>query len=228
MREETKYWYLRNHKLFDQLSDMELDSLCIISCYKQGDKNDIIFFSDTDKKRLYTIKEGTLKICHQDENGNEVITELLTEHDIFGYYSLNNTATGKQEEYAKVLSNKVRICSFEVEKFKEVLQKNPDLSIKYSALLNEKLVSFQQRYSDLVFKDVNTRVAEFFKRYASHHAKKTEDGLEMEMMLTHQEIADYTASSRQSVTSIVNKLVEDGKIIYEGRKKVIIPDIHKL
>ena len=48
------------------------------------------------------------------------------------------------------------------------------------------------------------------------------------MVLTHQEIADYTASSRQSVTSIINKLVEQGKIIYVGRKKVFIPDINKL
>ena len=228
MREEIKYWYLKNHKLFEHLSDNEVDALCILSSYKQGDKNDIIYFSDTDKKRLYTIKHGVLKICHQDKEGREVITELLTEHDIFGYISLNDLDNNINEQYAVVLSDKLSICSFEVEKFRSVLQNNSDLSIKYSALINEKLVSFQQKYSDLVFKDVSTRIAEFFKRYASHHAKTVNGALEMEMVLTHQEIADYTASSRQSVTSIVNKLVEEGKIIYEGRKKVIIPDINKL
>ncbi len=228
MREEIKYWYLKNHKLFDHLSDNDVDELCIISSYKQGDKNDIIYFSETDTKRLYTIKHGILKICHQDKEGREVITELLTEHDIFGYISLNNSDKNLNEQYAVVLSDKLSICSFEVEKFKNVLQNNGDLSIKYSELINEKLVSFQQKYSDLVFKDVNTRVAEFFKLYASHHAKAINGVLEMEMMLTHQEIADYTASSRQSVTTIVNRLVDEGKIIYEGRKKVIIPDIDKL
>ena len=228
MREEIKYWYLKNHKLFDHLSDNEVDTLCIMSSFKQGDKNDVIYFSDTDKKRLYTIKHGILKICHQDKDGKEVITELLTEHDIFGYISLNDTEINTSEQYAVVLSDRLSICSFEVEKFKTVLQNNTDLSIKYSALINEKLVSFQQKYSDLIFKDVNTRVAEFFKRYASHHAQTVNGVLEMDMILTHQEIADYTASSRQSVTSIVNKLVKEGKIIYEGRKKVIIPDINKL
>ena len=84
MREDIKYWYLKNHKLFDHLSDNDVDALCIMSSYKQGDKNDVIYFSDTDKKRLYTIKHGVLKICHQDKEGKEVITELLTEHDIFG------------------------------------------------------------------------------------------------------------------------------------------------
>lgn len=228
MKEGIKYWYLRNHKLFDHLADHEVDSLCIISSFKQGNKNDIIHFSNNDRKRLYTIKEGTLKICHQDKDGKEVITELLTEHDIFGYINLEDSKSNSGDEYAKVLSDKISICSFEVENFKTVLQNDNDLSIKYFALINEKLVSFQQKYSDLVFKDVNTRVAEFFKRYAKHHSKSKNGVLEMEMMLTHQEIADYTASSRQSVTSIINKFVEEGKIIYEGRKKVIIPDISKL
>jgi len=228
MREEIKYWYFKNHKLFDHLSDHDVDALCIMSSFKQGDKNDIILFSDTEKKRLYTIKYGILKICHQDKDGKEVITEILTENDIFGCISLNNLDKNLNEPYAVVLSDKLSLCSFEVENFKNVLQNNGDLSIKYSALINEKLVSFQQKYSDLVFKDVSTRVAEFFKRYASHHAKITNGVLEMDMMLTHQEIADYTASSRQSVTTIINRLVEGGKIIYKGRKKVIIPDINNL
>jgi CRP-like cAMP-binding protein len=59
--------------------------------------------------------------------------------------------------------------------------------------------------------------------YARHHGKKKQDAIEMEMLLTHQDIADYTASSRQSVTTIINKLMEEGKIVYDGRKKVIIP-----
>ena len=161
MREDIKYWYLKNHKLFDQLKASDIESLSLISSYKLGDKNDIIYFSETDKKRLYTIKHGILKICYQDKEGKEVITEILTEYDIFGYISLNNSEA-ENEQYAKVLSDKLSICSFEVDKFKDVLQNNNDLSIKYSALINEKLVSFQQKYSDLVFKDVHTRVAEFF------------------------------------------------------------------
>ncbi len=228
MKDETKYWYLKNHKLFDQLSDTDVNALCIMSKFKEGKKNDIIYFSDVDKKRLYTIKHGILKICHQDREGKEVITEILTANDIFGYISLNSNSDHIEDQYAKVLSNELSICSFEVEKFKSVLLNNNNLSIKYSSLINEKRISFQQKYEDLVFKDVFTRVTEFFKRYASYHAKMVNGKLEMEMVLTHKDIADYTASSRQTTTSVINKLVQDGKIIYEGRKIVIIPDINSL
>ncbi len=225
MKTDNKYWYLRNHKLFDQLSTKEVDDLCIISNMKNAQKNDIIFFSDQEVKKVFILKVGTVKICREGENGKEIISEILTEGDIFGHIHTTNT---HKLEYAKVISDQVRLCFFEADNFYRVLQNNPALSIRYADAVQEKMLSFQQKYEDLIFKDVDTRVLEFFKRYAKHHGKYNGTSVEMEMMLTHQDIADYTASSRQSVTTIVNRLVEKGKIIYEGRKKVIIPNIEQL
>ena len=122
----------------------------------------------------------------------------------------------------------MKLCFFEIDNFKNVLLNNPALSIRYTDAVNEKLLHFQQKYEDLIFKDVDTRVLDFFRKYASYHGIRKGNRVEMEMMLTHQDIADYTASSRQSVTSIINRLVEKGKIVYEGRKKVIIPDLNNL
>jgi CRP-like cAMP-binding protein len=226
LKEELKYWYLRNHSLFETMSDPEISHLCIISQFKQGDKNDIIFFSDSDKRRLYTIKEGALKICSLDENGREIITEILTEHDIFGCTSFSGPASPSgSSEYAKVLTDHTKICTFDMDKFKEIVQNNPKLSLKYSTVINDKLVSFQQRYSDLIFKDVDTRIRDFFMNYAKSFGTQEGNRIEMKMFLTHQEIAEYTASSRQSVTTAINKLVAKGVLIYESRKKVVIPDV---
>lgn len=222
---DNKYWYLRNHKLFETLSQADIDSLCIISNMKNIEKNDIVFFAETEIKRIFIIKVGTLKICKEDANGKEIITEILTEGDIFGQIYEN---TDKSTTYAKALSNEVKLCFFEAENFKRILNANPDLSISFSSMIQEKLISFQQKYESLIFKDVDTRVKDFFKRYASYHGINKDNTIEMEMLLTHQDIADYTASSRQSVTTIINNLAEQGKIIYEGRKKVIIPNIKNL
>jgi len=216
---ENKYWYLRNHKLFEQLESKDIESLCIISNLKNGRKNDFIFFTEEEVKKIYFLKVGIVKICREDSTGKEIITEILTQGDIFGF-----TGEGAARlEYAKVISDEARLCFFEYANFKNVLKENPLLSLNYSAAIQDKLLLFQQKYEDLIFKDVETRVKDFFNRYAKHHGKVKKEGVEMEMLLTHQDIADYTASSRQSVTTIINKLVEDGKLIYEGRKKVIIP-----
>lgn len=222
MNQDNKYWYLRNHKLFDQLSSQEIESLCIVSNMKNAKKNDVIYFSESEIKKIFILKMGTVKICREEASGREIITEMLTEGDIFGH--INPIAN----QYAKVLSDEVKLCFFEVNNFMEVIQNNSKLALNYNEIVKEKLISFQQKYEDLIFKDVDTRVLEFFKRYAHYHGKNNGNSIEMEMLLTHQDIADYTASSRQSVTTIINRLVERGKIVYEGRKKVIIPNIKEL
>ncbi|HRC33211.1 MAG TPA: Crp/Fnr family transcriptional regulator [Bacteroidia bacterium] len=228
MNSDKKFWYLRNHQLYNTLSDNELDSLCIIASYKEGKKGDIINFTDRENELLYSVKEGTFKICYQDDNAHEIISEILTQGDLFGRIHLSRKGNNNRDEYAKVISDTFKICSFEAEKFKEMLKNNPDLSLKYSDYISEKMESFQMKYTDLVFKDVYTRVADFYKRYAFHSAKATGNSADMEMILTHQEIADYIAASRQTVTQIINTLVAEGKIIYQGRKRVIIPDMQKL
>lgn len=225
MGQDNKYWYLRNHKLFEQLNSDDITDLCVISNMKNAVKNDILFFSDAEVKRVFILKVGTVKICREDTNGREIITEILEAGDIFGHI---NSAHTNPKEYAKVLSDQVKLCYFEAKNFINVLKNNPELSLKYANAVYEKKLSFQQKYEDLVFKDVDSRVVDFFKKYAENHGKEKNGAIEMEMLLTHQDIADYTASSRQSVTTIINKLAEKGKIIYEGRKKVIIPNIKEL
>ena len=222
---DNKFWYLRNHKLFEQLNIKEIEDLCIISDMKDAKKNEVISFSDFEIRRIFILKVGTIKICREDKKGKEIITEILTNGDIFGHINATNDT---REEYARVLSDKVKLCFFEISNFNQVLKNNTNLSIKFNDSVNDKLISFKQKYEDLIFKDVDTRVTDFFKTYAKHHGKVKNNGFEMEMVLTHQDIAEYTASSRQSVTTKINKLIEEGKIIYDGRKKVVIPNINAL
>ena len=101
MVQNNKYWYLRNHKLFDQLNSEEIEELCIISNMKNAEKNDVIFFNDSEIKKIYILKVGTVTICREHENGKEIITEILTQGDIFGH--INNSSS--RMEYAKVLKS---------------------------------------------------------------------------------------------------------------------------
>jgi CRP/FNR family transcriptional regulator, cyclic AMP receptor protein len=225
MIQENNYRDLSNHRLFEQLNRDELASLCNISNTKNAKKNDIIFFSEYEIKKIFMIQNGLVKICREDDNGKEMITEVLTRGDVFGHITSN---IDNKAEYAKVLSNELILCVFDLNRFNDLLRKNPLLSATYNDVLNEKLTAFQQKYEDLVFKGVDSRILDFFKRYAKHHGILNGHRVEMDMLLTHKDIADYTASSRQSVTTIINQLVGKGKIVYQGRKKVIIPNINNL
>ncbi len=227
MNSDIKYWYLRNHALFSQLNEDDIQELCIISSFKTAKKGEIIYFSDQKIDRLFSLKQGRIKIAYYDKNKEEVVSEILKEGDIFGELTLKQYEN-KNQEFAQVISDEVSICSFTLENFHGILRKKPDLAIAYTQMVGDKLKTMGSKYSDLIFKDVKTRVVNFFKLNAENEGNWDEKKVELNMYLTHQDIANYTASSRQTVSTIINELIKEGKIIYVGRKKVVIPDITKL
>ncbi len=215
---DINYWHLRNHVLCKGLDQHELENLAKISTMKSFNRDDIIYFNESAAKKCFIIIIGTIKICRSDNENKEIISELLTADDVFGHYSSSENI----EQYGKIISDEARLCSIDFEKFRTLLQSNHQLLLNYNDAIREKMLSFKQKYEDLIFKDVDTRVNDFFIRYGKFHGKLVAGKIEIPMMLTHQEIADYTATSRQSVTTIINRMVEKGIIVYEGRKKVII------
>jgi len=82
MSQETQYWYLRNHKLFSVLSNMQIEELCIITKYKKAGKGEIIYFSEVPDQRIYILKKGNIKIVEADNQGNEIIKEILIPGDL--------------------------------------------------------------------------------------------------------------------------------------------------
>lgn len=228
---DVKYWYLKNHQIFSQMEEREIKMLCVVTGFKKNRKNDLIFFDDT--KRIYFLKVGIIKIIQIDGSGNETVKEFLQQGDIFGDITLeksklkNGNAPIERTEYAKVVSDEVVICSFMPEDFEKVLEKNPSIALRFTKKVGEELRIMQIRYNDLIFKDVRTRLVNFLLDFSKRNGKKEENTLTVKNFLTHQDIADLIGATRQTVTSLLNELERENKLLY-SRSKIVISDFSKL
>ncbi len=220
MNTDVKYWFLRNHQLFNQLNDLQYDELCVIGRFKEATKNEVIYFTHERLERIYFLKKGVVKIAYVDNNGNEITKDVLKEGDIFGEISLNKNVD-HSGEYAKAVSSDVCICSFRIDDFEKLLSKNPQLSLKFSKTVGEKLTTIEQRYTNLKFKDVKTRLFEFLSSYATKNGELHNGFLTVENVFTHQDIASIIGSSRQTITTLMGELEQEEKIKYT-RKSIKI------
>ena len=225
MYDELKYWYLRDHKLFWTLTMSQIKQLCIITGFKKGNKGDVIYFSASDMPRIYLLKKGNIKIVSVDDEGNETIKEILQKGDLFGELSLE--ADESINEYAKVLTDEVSICSFLMSDFEDLLSKNPSLALSYTKFVGLKMKRFKNNYSNLVSKDAKTRLISFLKDWAEKEGKYEGNNVTIENYLTQTDIAQIICTSRQTATLLLNELVENDLINYT-RKQIIIDNITKL
>jgi len=225
MYEDLKYWYLRDHQLFRTLSFGQIKQLCIITGFKKAQKGEIIYFSASDLPRIFLLKKGNIKIVAVDEDGNETIKDIIQKGDLFGELTLETD--NQSDEYAKVLSDDVAICSFLLSDFEDLLLRNPSLALSYTKFVGLKMKRIRNSYSNLISKDAKTRLHQFLKDWAENEGKKEGNKVTIENYLTQNDIAQIICTSRQTATQLLNEMEERGMIEY-SRKVIQITDITKL
>ncbi len=221
---KKKLYSLENHPLFASLSENQIEVLNSHASILHYSKNNYIDFENRDQAYLYGIIKGRVKVLEVDYQGNQLINDIVREGDIFGNPSLYNSL---RTCYAQAAAPMTVIFTIPYNVFQSVLNRNAEFAMSYSRLLETKLQRLQNRYHNLVFKDVRSRLITFFCEWAEAEGNQFGKTIYISNYLTHLEIANLICSSRQSVTTILNKLKSQGIIQY-SRYQIIISDISKL
>lgn len=223
---DEKMLLIRNYDLWAHITDEEYEALNIVHNFLEKKKNEYVYFEAQHHRKLYFIKDGFIKIGYIDEEGKEVVREILRKGDIFGQITLEeNNLMG---EYALAYKNDVSLCAFSVTDFEMLLKKKPELALKYSRQVGSKLRAVENRLVNLLHKDVRTRLLRFLiDLVTSSAATASPAGHSLPSYLTHEDIAQMIGSSRQTVTTLINEWEAEGWLIVKGRQ-LIIPDVKKL
>jgi CRP/FNR family transcriptional regulator len=220
---ETKQC-LKDLIVFQNLDPEELELLCQNSYAKLYEKDEIIFFENDSVKKLYLLVNGKVKLSMLSAEGKEKVLTILQEGDIFGELSLfdedPHPLTAEAMDDARLLI----IPWNEMEK---MIIKRPSLAIKIIEALSKKTRLLTSQVRELVFQDAAGRLASLLSRLAEDFGREIEEGTVIDLVLTHQEIANLIGSSRVTVTKLINKFIDDGMITIKKRK-IIITDFESL
>ena len=85
----------------------------------------------------------------------------------------------------------------------------------------------ENRFERLVFKDSRSRVIDYLIELADSSGERVGYEIVVRKFLTHQEIASITATSRQTVTTVLNDL-RSKDIIKFDRRRLLIRDRDRL
>ncbi|MDA3844387.1 MAG: Crp/Fnr family transcriptional regulator [Candidatus Kapabacteria bacterium] len=224
--DKKKIWHLENFNLLENLSQKEMMNLDNMAVMKNAAKNEIIYLSDESSDNIYFLKNGRIKISKYSDDGKELVLAMLGPGEIFGESVLSGG--DQREEDAEAMEDAV-ICSIDHHKFTELMVRNPELNLKIIKFIGFKLKKVQSKLEQLIFKNYEERIRYFIQEMAVKYGKKIVGSTEivLNLDLTHDNIAKLTATTRQKVSAVFNKLEQDDIISY-NRKKIIIKDYSKL
>ena len=213
---EPKNFYLKTFNLATNLSEVQLQQLCTVITQKEAKKGQVVYSKGGDKK-VFMLISGKAKISEINEAGDEMIKEIVLPGDLFGDLLLNQS--GGNFEYAEIVSERAIYYCVEAHELNSQIQHNPILMANYMTKVGEKFRSMENRYLNMITKDVKSRLIYCFKEWARKEGKKLGDKIVIKNSLTHNDLANMISTSRQTVTVILNELKEAGEISY-NRKEI--------
>ena len=214
---ELKLWYLKNIKLFKDLSEAELAKFNEKMYMKDYGKKEYIYLASDNLNTVYLVKHGNIELGYIDESGRELAIDILGPGELFGAVPGQGYGGG----YARAV-DKAIICILDRSEFEQFLEAHPEFSLKILKLLGLKINVLENKIQNLVFKDVKTRICELL--YSLYEKSGDPRSGFIKITLTHQDIANLVGSTRETASLYLSELKKDGVIDYVRKKvKVIAP-----
>ncbi|MDO0824344.1 Crp/Fnr family transcriptional regulator [Desulfosporosinus nitroreducens] len=202
-----------------QITDGELKYLNEISSELKYPKGQIIFSTSQKANEVYYIKSGLVKIYRTTSDGRQVSVAIRYPGDFIGLAEVLSNIN--EREYSAEAMDNVSILIIWKDGFKKMLCEMPEFSEKLIRLMSDRLREAQNTIYDFIMNPIQGRLAILLLTMAERAGDKSEDDIiRVRLRVTQEELACVIGSARQTISSLLNLLKEDGSIQYEGREIV--------
>jgi len=221
----SEIWFFEKVNLFDIFCPNKFAGYSNNSQFRDFEKGEFIYFSDDIADQIYLVTQGKIKVLYYTESGEEIVKNVLSKGDIFGELAI--LGEERRKDFAQSSQDKTSVCQLSIDQMKELMKDDKPFALRINKLIGLRIQKLERRLDALVFKDARTRLLDFIKELVAEKGTEEDGRLRVEHSLTHKDIADLTGTSRQTVTTLLNELKNEGLIDFE-RKAFFIPDLSLL
>lgn len=219
-------WHLENidvtHILCpNKLGDGERMAHHVHRHYAKGES---FFVPDDEADRVFFITEGRVKISTMNEDGKEITKAILGKGEVFGELAL--VGEERRRDAAAALEN-TTVCVVTLAELRELMRERSDLNLFFMRIFGSRQLEMERRLESLVFRDSRSRIIEFLVELTRSRGERVGYEWVVRKPITHQEIANLTATSRQTVTTTLNDL-RFKKLLTFNRSRLLIRDLDAL
>jgi len=210
---------LENIPIFSCLLPEEKIRLSKIITEKHFKRNSIILMEDDSKNFMYVIFSGKIKVVRVNPDGKEQILVIRTRGDFFGEMTLLD---GKSQPATVVAMEDASVGLISKSDFDQYFMKDARVLKEIISMLCERLRDSWVMLRLLGQPDAETRVRAVLAHISSIYGIKDVRGTMIPFKITHQEIADFSALTRETVSRLLARLSQSGEIEINGTRTIIL------
>jgi len=218
------FWYLEDADLQNMMDPQKAGELRDKLVHRKFKKAEKIYMPNDSADKIFFVLEGRVKISSVGEEGKEVTKIIINKGEIFGELAL--VGEEKRRDFATAMES-TTLCVMTLQELQSVMKTQSSISMFIMKILGTRVVNMEKRLESLVFRDSRTRIVEFLLDLVAEKGQRVGYEMVVRKFLTHQEIANMTATSRQTVTTVLNDLRGKNLLTFD-RKRLLVRDVEQL
>lgn len=210
---------LRRLPLFTKLPRVALDRLADSVVFARYRQNQVLFVEGEPCNALYFVLSGRVKVYRDSYDGRELVVNVVGKGEILapvpfcdgGAYPANGQVL-EDAELAFILAPDFRVLA----------RAYPDILFELLAVLGRRLRRAQAEIYSLSLRNVTARLAFRLLEMAERYGEPVEDGIEIDLKLSRQELGSLIGSSRESTTRSLQQFQKEEVIRIDGSRITIL------
>jgi CRP-like cAMP-binding protein len=216
--------FLRGVELLNGLSNDDLarvGQMCQLVKFQRAER---IFTESQPGACLYVVMAGRVKIFGSSAQGRSKTFAYLEPGDFFGEMSLIDDEL--RSASASALEDSVLIM-LKSEDYRKLVLSCPTIALAMLRTLSVRLRRANREIEALSFNNVLGRIAQILLDLGERYGKKTEEGIRIEMNLSHKELAEMAGTAREVISRVISRFRRIGCVTFFD-SKLTITDRDKL
>lgn len=180
---------------------------------------DTIFTPGDPDDQLYFVLSGTVRLYKIYGEYKEATTAMLRDGGIFGKINL---VEGRWQDVFAEAVTEARVASIQKASIERAVKNEPEFALKLFSSLSERLRQSDEVIESLLHREVSTRLATLLVNLSERFGEENGSGVALDVRLTHQDLANMIASTREAVSKVMSEFQRDDIIEARSRKITII------
>lgn len=211
--------------IFQNLALTELQQINALIIKREYPKGTILFNKGEKADSLCIVRSGRVKLYDLSADGRQQTIRIMKQGDFFGEFALFKDTI--RLFYAEAMDD-IGLCLIEKASFTELLAQNTKISFSVIQALVDRLADAEKNVGNLALRSVDQRLASLLYDWVERQGEKTAKGIRITLGLSRAEIANLVGTSRETVSRVFTVMQEEGVLIIDGHKGIIIKDLNRL
>jgi CRP/FNR family transcriptional regulator, cyclic AMP receptor protein len=184
----------------------------------------ILYHEGDDSDFVVLIEAGWVKVSSQTADGRQAVLavlgpgELIGELATFSRDTRSATITAIDDVTASVVTGTA---------FREFLTEAPDIALRLLETMSQRLRDADRKRVEFGAYDVDRRLVRRLVELAERFGEPDGDEVRIPLPLTHEDLADWVASSREAVSKALGELRRRG-LVRTDRRRITVLDLEAL